>query len=694
MKAKDRSIARRIQILVTGTVILAMTVFAAIIAEFQIHDALTERKKALESTGYVFASAVAESLANRDADGIRRVFRSVGRLQDITGVYAVDPANKVVASAGDLVMLSSDMIKGEASMIKMLTRGLMPVSVDVVRGGMPAGKLILVGDIRGIRTQLLHILIVLFLASASAMVASMILASGLQRRITIPIRKLTDAMLALTANQRYTQTQIEGAEGETLTLVNSFNKMVGEIHDRDKALQQLAYFDPLTGLHNQAHFIKELADETHIGSRNAVFLIEIERFKTIANVLGRVAGDSVLVEIAGRLTEAGGKLAYVARIRPTVFAVLFRHCDSLARAQECLAPFVASFYRPVIINGHRLDVAPRIGYAFASVYAEDGEELFRRASLALAESKRQAFAQPVPYAPAIGDKATENSGIESDLRQAIARGELEVHYQPIVNLALRRVEGFEALLRWRHKSGYIPPSKFIPIAEETGIIAQLGEWVLKKACQDAMVLSAGGRLARFMSVNVSPSQIMISGFVDKIHDALNASKLPPNLLCMEITESLFAGNSIHSIRDLMNELKAMGVAVALDDFGTGYSSLSYLEHLPFDKLKIDRAFVHGSRVEKAGASLLAGIIDLAHRLGMTVVAEGAEDVSEMKALAHLKCEFVQGYYFARPMPLTDALAAAEKIDGHRGDWWSRQSDESASPPENFRLGAVVSQHSS
>jgi EAL domain-containing protein (putative c-di-GMP-specific phosphodiesterase class I) len=240
---------------------------------------------------------------------------------------------------------------------------------------------------------------------------------------------------------------------------------------------------------------------------------------------------------------------------------------------------------------------------------------------------------------------------------------LEVHYQPIVDLHTNRIHGFEALARWKHPTrGYIPPLKFIPVAEKSGQISALGDWVLRESCIQAKAWLDEGQAPRSVAVNISAAQILQVGFLESVRRTLKETALPPNLLCLELTESLFVGKSMSAVRKLLTELKALGISTALDDFGTGYSSLAYLEHLPFDKLKIDRSFVRGMQTGKKNVDLMKGIINLAHSLGMTVVAEGAESLGELSLLRELNADSVQGYVYAKPAPATEALTHADQID--------------------------------
>ena len=233
----------------------------------------------------------------------------------------------------------------------------------------------------------------------------------------------------------------------------------------------------------------------------------------------------------------------------------------------------------------------------------------------------------------------------------------------MVNLNTGYVEGFEALARWNDPvKGFIPPAQFIPAAEKSGLISTLGTQILKVACKQAKLWKDAGRPDWTVAVNVSAAQIMQAGFIEQVREILEETQVPPHLLCLELTESLFVGKSMAFVQNMLREFRILGIKTALDDFGTGYSSLSYLEHLPFDKLKIDRAFVHNAQEGTKNTELLKGIINLAHGLGMIVVAEGAETQVELDMLRKLKADFVQGYVIAKPMPAEQATIAADLHD--------------------------------
>ncbi|MDE2383333.1 MAG: EAL domain-containing protein [Alphaproteobacteria bacterium] len=666
MSNKQTTIGRRINRLVAIAIVTAMSLLAVSLAFYQLNANVKARRAGLESTGFVFASAIGESLAAHDSAAIQRVFHSIKRLNDVASVYAIDGSDTVVAYAGNHVVLSSDVMTGDPSFLKMVTQGLMPVAVDVVRGGENVGRLVMVGDISTVRDQLLATLGVIVLSAIVGLLFALALARRLQKRITAPIVQLTNSILALRKARRYEVTHIPEAEGETRTLVDSFNGMIGEIHNRDSALKKLAYFDPLTGLPNRASFQERLNErfgETPAG-QCVILLMDIDNFKTINDTLGQVIGDALLLNVAALLREAGSEDSMVARLGGDEFGILIPGVKNADEAHVALAPFIASLYKSMNLGGHELHVSVCGGYALAPDFGESAEDLQRHASLALTQAKREGVGRVLGYRHELGQAIDEEAEMERSLRGAIAAGELIVYYQPIVSTKTTRVDGYEALLRWRRGDGaLVSPAKFIPIAEKSGLITDLGNWVLRKACQDARAWLDLDGTERFVSVNVSASQLLLSDFVKTVDEALQAAQLPAHMLCLELTESLFIGKSTGLVKKLLDDLKALGVSTALDDFGTGYSSLSYLENLSFDKLKIDRAFVRQDKATNPEQPLLHGIASLARALNFTMVAEGAETEAEVATLKSIGVEFIQGYFYSKPLPLTEALAATRAIEG-------------------------------
>jgi diguanylate cyclase (GGDEF)-like protein len=427
-------------------------------------------------------------------------------------------------------------------------------------------------------------------------------------------------------------------------------------HDR---IAQLARFDPLTGLANRALFREALEDALARASRTAkscaLLFIDLDRFKSVNDTLGHAAGDRLLRETAGRLRDAIGGGATIARLGGDEFAVMLPEA-SARRAAHVAQAIVNTLGQPFDLDGHATTIGASVGYALGPIDGANVEMLLKSADLALYEVKSNGRSAACRYVPAIRERADERRALEVDLAVALERGELSLAFQPVVEASDERIVGFEALLRWTHPVlGNIPPVKFIPVAEATGLIIPIGHWVIENACAWAARWPDHIRIA----VNLSPVQIDDPVLIETVQHALAANGLHPDRLELEITESLFLNEKPSTIGTLA-ALRELGVSFALDDFGTGYSSLGYLQKAAFSRIKIDRSFV--SRAIQPGSeagAIIQAIVNLAHSLDMVTIAEGTETREEFERCRSLGCEQVQGYLFGRPMPPEEATALVQ-----------------------------------
>ena len=421
-------------------------------------------------------------------------------------------------------------------------------------------------------------------------------------------------------------------------------------------IRYLAHHDPLTGLPNRALFSELLAQQLPDDERGdhlvCVGMLDLVRFRRINETLGRRAGDDLLTQVAVRLREVD---PWAARMGPDMFALQLvdrRTAAELARDFEHIASHC--FERPFVVGGEEIRMGCRIG---AAAYPGDGdnpEDLLRNAEAALRRA-RDAVEPVVFYAPGMNASANEAMALESKLRRAIEREEFVLHYQPKVRLADRRICGIEALIRWMDpERGLVPPNRFIPVLEETGLIGAVGKWALRRALADLREWRSAGAAPIRVAVNVSPLQLNQPDFPAKVA-ALVAEHGEADALELEITESVIMHDVDRKIT-MLEEVRALGVHVAVDDFGTGYSSLSYIARLPITSLKIDRAFVTDMTTGPVGHVLVSSIIALAHALKLKVVAEGVETEEQASMLLNLDCDEGQGYLFSKPVP-SDALLA-------------------------------------
>jgi diguanylate cyclase (GGDEF)-like protein len=431
------------------------------------------------------------------------------------------------------------------------------------------------------------------------------------------------------------------------------------IAKREK-LDYLAYYDPLTGLPNRSLFEDRLTQAIEAASRAndklALLMFDIERFRPINETFGRHVGDRLLQALAERLKAGAADTGRVARLGGDHFAILFPSIRSEADVvRELAEKLSAVLEEPFDIESHELRIAAKAGIAVYPSDGTDADALFRNAEATLKKAK-DSGERYLFYAPQINARVADQLLMENKLRKAIEQRQFVLHFQPKVDLGSRKVEGLEALIRWNDPaSGLVPPGRFIPVLEDTGLILAAGQWVIEEAIATYRDWRTRGLAARRIAVNVSALQLREKDFVDRVRAALDPETPEVCLLDLEITESLLMQDIAGSITKLQ-ELRTLGVRISLDDFGTGHSSLGYLSKLPIDTLKIDRSFVVGMTENADDTSIVSSIISLAQTLRLTVVAEGVETEPQAQLLRLLRCDQMQGYLFSKPVPKADAEA--------------------------------------
>jgi diguanylate cyclase (GGDEF)-like protein len=431
-----------------------------------------------------------------------------------------------------------------------------------------------------------------------------------------------------------------------------------DVTEQQTAQSQIAFMarhDALTKLPNRSLFaerIERAIAEAGRGSGFAVFCIDLDNFKQINDTLGHPVGDGLLCAVADRLSSCVREVDTVARLGGDEFAIVQSDVQDSEDAERLARRIVECVGAPYEVSGHRVSAGCSVGISLAPGDGTTREKLLKNADMALYRSKMDGRGTWRFFEPAMDASLQQRRAVELDLREALERDEFALFYQPIYDLRLDRISGFEALLRWHHpKKGLVPPDQFIPIAEDIGLINVLGEWALNRACEQAANWPSELKIA----VNVSPTQFRDARFADVIAKALDASKLSPKRLELEITESVLLGNSAETIATL-HKLKARGLRIALDDFGTGYSSLSYLRSFPFDKLKIDQSFVRDATTVSGSKLIVRAITSLGKSLGMTTTAEGVETIEQLNQMKTEGCNEAQGYLISRPVPATDVAA--------------------------------------
>ena len=459
--------------------------------------------------------------------------------------------------------------------------------------------------------------------------------------------------------------------GMLLTLSLSTYLMLASRNSRrlsqaNRRVLELAQTDILTGLPNRAFFLTRLDEMNRqsgvTGLPFSILMLDLDRFKNVNDSLGHAAGDALLRQVAQRLKSAMRANDVLARLGGDEFAIIQEAGeDQRACSTELAAQIAKLVSEPFLLPGHRVEIGTSIGIAIAPDHGSDQEQLLKKADLALYRSKSAGRNCFTVYDEAMSAELEARNTLEGDLRDAIAQCQLEVHYQPFVDALGGVRRGFEALVRWRHPTrGLIPPDQFISLAEETGLIVPLGEFVLRRACADA----AGWPCDLMVAVNLSPIQFKEAELFEMICAALADSGLPPQRLEIEITESVLLERAAEN-HAFMERLKSIGIELALDDFGTGYSSLSYLTAFPFDKIKIDKSFIRNLTHQPRSSAIISAIVTLARGLDMSVTAEGVETSEEFERLKALGVNFAQGYLFGRPQPIEGILFDAPEKPSRR-----------------------------
>lgn len=427
----------------------------------------------------------------------------------------------------------------------------------------------------------------------------------------------------------------------------------------DEAIRKIGYYDSLTGLPNRRllsdHIAQALSRSRWRKRDVAVTFLNIDGFKEINDTYGHEAGDRLLQTIAGRLKSCLRDGDIIARHGADEFMMLLEDMRSSEDVYIVISKLLSSFRQPVYLGGNEVYVTASVGVSLFPYDGSEPETLLRKADTAMHQAKRQGRNEFRLYSPAMDEKIAEKFEKQRRLHLAVERDEFVLHYQPQADLKTGDIVGFEALVRWQDPvMGIIPPSEFIPLAEETGVISELGRRVLKWGCAQNRVFNAGARNNLVVSVNVSAKQFMRKDFIETVGRILLETGLDSRLLELELTEGVIMENTDETL-GAMKELKALGVRFAIDDFGMGYSSLRYLKYMPVDLIKIDRSFVQNVPANPDDASIVTAIIRLAQSLKIEVVAEGVETTGQLKFLSEMRCNRIQGYVFSKPLTAEGAL---------------------------------------
>ncbi|MEE9551427.1 MAG: EAL domain-containing protein, partial [Gammaproteobacteria bacterium] len=625
----------------------------------------------------LIADNIASSLIFQDERSANATLSSLRRDSTVRYACLIDIDGKLFAqferSPGDSVQLSVPLIEYGVHLGEQYVEVLRPVILnDTV-----IGTVFIRSDLTDFRKKIVqygYIVIAVFFLS---LFLAGILSQRFQKLITGPIQQLVTLAKDISIEEDYTKRLDLKRDDELGTLIDGFNSMLSVIEDRERRLhehtehlehlvhirsEQLhkqAYFDSLTELPNRNMLLDRLNQEIARSKRGhesfALLFLDLDRFKTINDTLGHHVGDQLLRAIAERLAVTVRKEDMVGRLGGDEFVMLLTNITTQKSLEIIAESILVLFSKPFELSqsSTTLHVTASIGICLYPQDGDDVETLMRNADASMYEAKANGPGHYFFYRKGINAASHRQLAIENQLRHALTGNEFHLCYQPQVRLEDETLIGTEALIRWSNKNlGKVFPNEFIPLAEEIGIINEIGEWVVEEACSQNKKWQISGYPPIIIAVNISASHLLTANFVSKVKDILEKTQLEPRYLEIEITEDMFLDNSDRIMGNLM-QLKDIGVRIAIDDFGTGYSSLSYLQSFPVDILKLDGTFIKEIGKNKTSEDIVSATINLVHSLGLKMVAEAVETKMQWDFLIKHGCDYVQGHYFSRPLTVTE-----------------------------------------
>ena len=535
------------------------------------------------------------------------------------------------------------------------------VAEKIIVDGREIGKVVIQANLEGLIEKLK---LFFFLAAFVMLVVSLLaymMSTKLQRLISAPIMNLAQTMKDVSQKKNYSIRSEKTSNDEIGVLIDGFNEMLQEIEERDETLKQrqdhlqrLAHFDSLTSLPNRALYCDRLSQTLLKAAREkqqvAVLFVDLDHFKDINDTLGHRMGDLLLKDVAVRLQKIIRASDTVARMGGDEFTIFQQNVKHSRNAGLVAKKIVESLSEPYLVEGREIFITASVGI---TMFPDDGttvDELLRNADTAMYHAKDSGKDMFKFFSQEMNVSVRNRLTLQNSLRRALERDEFILYYQPKVDIASRQVTSVEALLRWLHpQEGMILPGRFIPQAEETGLIIPIGEWVLRTACQQIKEWQAKGHPSIRVAVNVSASQFKRQNFAETVTGILEETGISPVFLELELTESAIMQN-IDSSVEILNSLKAMGIQISIDDFGIGYSSLSHLRRFPIDYIKIDRSFIVNFTSNSDDRAIVTAIIAMARSLGLRIIAEGVETEEQLAILSELGCHEMQGYLYSKPLP--------------------------------------------
>jgi diguanylate cyclase (GGDEF)-like protein len=659
---------QRLLILLACSIVLVATLICFIAYSYFSSD--QDSRTRLGALGDITAADVGTALAFGNEQTVTKVLSALRADPSIKQVFVLNEHDQVVASFHQ----ETDAVPGDLQQRLRALRSktgrqvfdLSPeVERPVIREGIHFGSILIEQDENIIIKKITDTIGISAIILLFALGLSYLLADRFQRVITKPLTGMASTMQEVSHTKDFSKRVPASGTDEIVQLAERFNEMLSEIEHRDVALLErqdqlhhLANFDSLTGLANRGLFNDRLEQAliraARTGERLAVLFIDLDDFKMINDTHGHRTGDQLLLETAARLVAGSRGCDTLARLGGDEFTVVLHDVKTTENALFVARKHLENLFHHYQIDDKRMFVSASIGVALFPEHGSTAEILVKNADSAMYLAKEKGKNNVELFTDSLHSRLSERLGLSNDLHRALEHGEFELYYQPRINLVRNSWASAEALIRWKHPElGMISPDKFIPLAEQTGLILPIGEWVLREACRQLHQWHSQGFHLPRISVNVSPLQLQRQNILSIAKDAITSNNLCAQALELEIVESALVEDSGRSI-NILKELQNIGVKISIDDFGTGYSSLSYLRKLPVDILKIDRSFLINVHESEEDERIIAAILAMALSLGLEVVTEGVECVEQEQILKTHNCQEAQGYYFARPMP-ADAL---------------------------------------
>jgi diguanylate cyclase (GGDEF)-like protein len=657
-------------------VAISVLVSSGLISQLYLyHHARAVAHENLSTQAVALAGNLESAVAFGDAGFAQQTLHALQHYPDVRIAAVVLPDGKFFAEyVADGVSADAKAIKHDLSQGDFMGADSHGVTQAIsLLDGAPA-RLVLVAGLEKLNWETLLILVASTVISLLILFAAYTLFRGLTRTVTRPIEELTGVMRRIENEGDHSQRTEIVSDDEIGELAKGFNSMLAslEMHniklntelDERKRMQakldRLAHYDTVTYLPNRHYFQERLklavAHSTKFDKLMAVLFVDLDNFKLVNDSFGHHIGDKQLQEVAGRLSKPLRAGDIVCRLGGDEFAVILENLPNSQQAELITEKIIQNLTLPLRLEDHDIVVTGSIGMALCPEDAETPEALLRFADTAMYAAKGAGKNTWRRFDPEMASQSTLRLTLENQMRSGLEEGHFEVHYQPQVNMLTGEVYGLEALARWNHpERGYISPTQFIPVAEESGLIRPLGEWVLRTACKQIVAWSRTGNVQLKVAVNVSVRQMAHASFAHQVLAILAETGCKPEQLELEITESVLMQHS-DKTRDLLERLHAAGIGIAIDDFGTGYSSMAQLKNMPVTKLKIDKSFIDDIATDHSDQAITTAMTSLARSLKIHVIAEGVESKEQVVMLQESGCHDFQGYHFARPMPAAQVPA--------------------------------------